>query len=284
MRISMFLALSFVLECVSNVRGQGGECQAAAAAEDHPRAKCCTPRRGVGQAFAQGKDAGLPLDLGGQCRSRLAVSANASAFLDNQAPARRSPFPRADQEDKEPSRRKAFQEFVVYGAKFLGQGGPYTASNRKYVLEQVTQSQVQALIDGSSRASSLSKPDRAEIARLLCDPQYEVQQAPENPDGKGLEKTGSNYYEKGITGPEVMAVLDKTLKPNLNSRVIRSGKELACETLTTQSPEVVAGCFAEGGCPPASRPTVRAHGSSEETDRGHDQVFSGWRRGRFSAG
>ena len=57
--------------------------------------------------------------------------------------------------------------------------------------------------------------------------------------GTGLEKTGSNYYEKGITGAEVMAVLDKTLKPNINSRVIRSDKGLACETLTTQSPGVV---------------------------------------------
>ena len=107
------------------------------------------------------------------------------------------------------------------------------------MLEQVTQSQVQALIDGSSRASSLSRQDRTEIARLLCDPQYEVQQGPESPDGKGLEQTGSNFYEKGITGPEVMAVLDKTLKPNINSRVIRSDKGLACETLTTQSPDVV---------------------------------------------
>ncbi len=88
-------------------------------------------------------------------------------------------------------------------------------------------------------ASSLSKENRTEIARLLCDPQYEVQQAPESPDGKGLETTGSNFYEKGITGPEVMAVLDKGLKPNINSRVIRSDRGLACETLTTQSPEVV---------------------------------------------
>ena len=91
--------------------------------------------------------------------------------------------------------RKRFRSFVVYAAKFLDQGGPYTASNRKYVLEQVTPSQVQALIDGSSRASGLSRKDRTEIARLLCDPQYEVQQAPESPDGKGLEKTGSNFYE-----------------------------------------------------------------------------------------
>ena len=135
---------------------------------------------------------------------------------------------------------KAFQEFVVYGAKFLDQGGPYTPSNRKYVLEQVTQSQVQALIDGSSRASGLSRQDRTEIARLLCDPRYEVQQgAGESRWERGWRRLAATIYEKGITGPEVMAVLDKTLKPNINSRVIRSDKGLACETLTTQSPEVV---------------------------------------------
>jgi dipeptidyl-peptidase III len=143
------------------------------------------------------------------------------------------------QETKRSLGEKAFQEFIVYAAKFLDQGGPYTASNRKYVLEQVTPAQIDALIDRCGNASKLSRQNRNEIALLLCDPQYEVQQSPENPDGTGLEKTGSNYYEKGITGAEVRAVLDKTLKPNINSRVIRSDKGLACATLTTQSPEVV---------------------------------------------
>ncbi len=133
----------------------------------------------------------------------------------------------------------AFHEFVVYAAKFLDQGGPYTASNRKFVLEHVTQNQIQALIDASSSAPRLSNQVRAEIARLLCDPQYEVEQGPDSPDGKGLELTGNNCYEKGITGPEVMAVLDKTLKPNINSRVVRSDNGLACQTLTTQSPDAV---------------------------------------------
>ena len=36
-----------------------------------------------------------------------------------------------------------------------------------------------------------------------------------------------------------MAVLEQTLKPNINSRVVRLDKALACETLTTQSPEAV---------------------------------------------
>ena len=58
------------------------------------------------------------------------------------------------------------------------------------MLEQVTQSQIQALIDGSSKASSLSKQDRTEIARLLCDPQYEAQQVPESlrRDGAGEDR------------------------------------------------------------------------------------------------
>ena len=107
------------------------------------------------------------------------------------------------------------------------------------MLEQVTQSQLQNIIDDSSVASGLSRQDRAKIVRLLCDPQYETQQATESPDGKGLETTGNNYYEKGITGAEVMEVLDKSLKPNINSRVIRSNNGLACETMTTQSPKAV---------------------------------------------
>ena len=135
---------------------------------------------------------------------------------------------------------KAFQEFVVYAAKFLDQGGPYTASNRKYVLEQVTQSQVQALIDGSSRASGLSPAGSNRDRPVAMRPAVRGRSKRRRvPMGKGWRTTGSNYYEKGITGPEVMAVLDKTLKPNINSRVIRSGKGLACETLTTQSPGVV---------------------------------------------
>ena len=149
------------------------------------------------------------------------------------------------QETKRSLGEQAFQEFIVYAAKFLDQGGPYTASNRKYVLEQVTPKQIHALIDNDSNASKLSKLDRTEIALLLCDPQYEVQQAPESPDGTGLENTGSNFYEKGITGAEVHAVLDKTLKPDINSRVIRSGKGLACATLTTQSPEPVGTALQE---------------------------------------
>ncbi|HLW66995.1 MAG TPA: hypothetical protein VKS79_16895 [Gemmataceae bacterium] len=141
------------------------------------------------------------------------------------------------QETKTLLGEKAFNEMLLYAAKFLDQGGPYTPSNRKYVLEQATPEQVKTFI--ARYGPNLPKQTVEEITALLCDPRYEVQQAPEHPDGKGLEKTGNNYYEKGITGAEVAAVLDKTLKPDLNSRVIRSGKGLATETLTTESPGAV---------------------------------------------
>jgi dipeptidyl-peptidase-3 len=133
---------------------------------------------------------------------------------------------------------KGFDELLRYAAKFLDQGGPYTASNRKYVLTQVTPGQVKTLISRHARRD-VPKQTIEEITSLLCDPQYEVRQAPEHPDGRGLEKTGNNYYEKGITGEEVAAFLDKPLKPDLNSRVIHSGKGLSCETLTAQSPGAV---------------------------------------------
>jgi dipeptidyl-peptidase III len=138
------------------------------------------------------------------------------------------------QETKSLLGEKPFHEFLLYAAKFLDQGGPYTSSNRKYVLVQVMPSQINKLI--ARYAPGLPKQTAYEITALLCDPFNEVQQSPENPDGKGLEKTGGNYYEKGVTGEEVAPALDKTLKPDLNSRVIHSDKKLACETLTTKTP------------------------------------------------
>ena len=239
MRIWLLLALSFVLGGVSSVLGQGGDVKPlplpktirvqSAAPRGEVWAKLSPKEKMLAYHLIQAANAGRELLFQRTHRHSLTIKSLLEEALSQEQ----------IQKTKSQLGEKAFQEFVVYGAKFLDQGGPYTPSNRKYVLEQVTQSQVQALIDGSSSASRLSRRDRAEIARLLCDPQYEVQQAPESPDGKGLEKTGSNFYEKGITGPEVMAVLDKTLKPNINSRVIRSDKGLACETLTTQSPGVV---------------------------------------------
>jgi len=239
MRISMLPALSIFLGCVSNVLGQGGDVKPlplpktirvqSAAPRGEVWAKLSPKEKMLAYHLIQAANVGRELLFQRTHRHSLTVKNLLEEALSQEQ----------IQKTESTLGEKAFQEFVVYAAKFLDQGGPYAASNRKYVLEQVTQSQVQALIDGSSRASSLTQKERTEIARLLCDPQYEVQQAPESPDGKGLEKTGSNYYQKGITGPEVMSVLDKTLKPNINSRVIRSDKGLACETLTTQCPEVV---------------------------------------------
>jgi dipeptidyl-peptidase-3 len=239
MRISTFLALSLVFGVVSSVRGQEREVRPlplpktirvqSAAPRGEVWAKLSSKEKMLAYHLIQAANAGRELVFQRTHRHSLIIKSLLEDALSREQ----------IEKTKNDLGKGAFQEFVVYAAKFLDQGGPYTPSNRKYVLDQVTPSQVQALIDGSSRASGLSQQDRTEIARLLCDPRYEVQQAPESPDGTGLEMTGSNYYEKGITGPEVMAVLDKTLRPNVNSRVIRSDKGSACETLTVQTPGVV---------------------------------------------
>ena len=239
MRIAMLVGLSFLFGGVSNVKGQGEDIKPlplpktirvqSAVPRGEVWAKLSSKEKMLAYHLIEAADAGRVLLFQRTHRHSLTIKSLLEEALSQEN----------IQKTKSQLGEKAFQEFVVYSAKFLDQGGPYTPSNRKYVLEEVTQGQVQALIDGFSIGASLSKQDRTEIARLLCDPQYEVQQAPESPDGMGLEKSGNNYYEKGITGPEVMAVLDKTLKPNINSRVIRSDKGLACETLTTQSPGVV---------------------------------------------
>jgi parallel beta-helix repeat protein len=105
------------------------------------------------------------------------------------------------------------------------------------VLRRVTADHVGRLVE--RHLPRLGAHVKDEIVRLLTDPRYEVREYPEDPDGKGLELTGNNYYEKGITGEEVKAVLDKTLKPTLNNRVVRKAKELVCEVQTTASPGLV---------------------------------------------
>jgi dipeptidyl-peptidase III len=239
MRISMLLALALILGGVSAAFGQRGDSMAlplpktirvqSAAPRGEVWARLAPREKLLAYHLIQAANAGRELLFQRTHRHSLAIKSLLEDALAQ------------DQLEKTKTQlgENAFQEFIVYAAKFLDQGGPYAVSNRKYVLEQVTQGQVQALIDRSARASSLSAQDRTEIARLLCDPEYEVQQSPESPDGTGLEKTGSNYYDPGITGPEVIAVLDKSLKPNINSRVVRRDGGLASETLTTQSPQAV---------------------------------------------
>jgi hypothetical protein len=208
MRIAIFLTLSLVLGGVSDVLGQGGDVKPlplpktirvqSAAPRAEVWAKLSSKEKMLAYHLIEAADAGRELLFQRTHRHSLSIKGLLEESLSQEQ----------IQKTKSLLGENAFQEFVVYGAKFLDQGGPYTPSNRKYVLEQVTQSQIQALIDGSTRASSLSKQDRAEIARLLCDSQYEVQQAPESPDGKGLEQTGNNYYEKGITGAGIQSPIN----------------------------------------------------------------------------
>jgi dipeptidyl-peptidase-3 len=130
-----------------------------------------------------------------------------------------------------------FAEFLVYAAKFLDQQGPYAPSNRKYVLRTVTAEQIGSLL--AQHAPDMSAPERLEVIALLTDPMSEVQAYPESADGRGLERTGGNYYEKGITGQEVGLALAASLKPTLNCRVVRTKNGLHSEVQTTKSPGIV---------------------------------------------
>jgi len=132
---------------------------------------------------------------------------------------------------------EAFAEFLVYAAKFLDQQGPYTPSNRKYILRAVTAEQIGDLL--ARHAPDIAAADRVEIIALLTDPECEVEAYPESTDGRGLERTGGNYYAKGITGQEVSLALGNSLKPTLNCRVVRAPSGLACEVQTTKSPGIV---------------------------------------------
>ena len=109
---------------------------------------------------------------------------------------------------------KPFDELLRYAAKFFDQSGPYAASNRKYILSEVTPAQIDQL--ANLYLSQAGGATRKEVVRLLTDPKFEVLQYPENQEGEGLEKTGGNFYEHGVTGKEVHAVFDKTSKLTLN--------------------------------------------------------------------
>jgi dipeptidyl-peptidase-3 len=132
---------------------------------------------------------------------------------------------------------EAFAEFLVYAGKFMDQNGPYAPSNRKYVLRITTPAKVTQLLERHLPKATAEACE--EIVHLLTSPDYEVQEYPEDPHGKGLEKTGGNYYEHRITGEEVMRALDKTLKLDLNRRVVRTKRGLTAEIQTAKSPGMV---------------------------------------------
>jgi dipeptidyl-peptidase III len=132
---------------------------------------------------------------------------------------------------------EAMDEYLLYTAKFHDLGGPYANSNRKYVLKKVTKDQLEKLFKRHN--PDFTGEPLNEAIRLMTDPTYEVQLLPESPDGTGLEKVGGNIYERGITGPEVKAVLDKSLATVLNCRVVRSKKGLECEKQTVKTKGVV---------------------------------------------
>lgn len=132
---------------------------------------------------------------------------------------------------------EGFQEYLTYCAKFLDQAGPYASSNRKYVLKKNSAEKMGQLT--MAVAPKWPETTRAEVVKLFTDPSYEVQLYPENQEGNGLELAGGNLYERGISGEEVKAVLDKSLKMNLNCRVVRKESQLACELQTTKTPGIV---------------------------------------------
>ena len=167
MRISMILAISFILNCASNVRGQGGDVKPlplpktirvqSAAPRGEVWAKLSPKEKMLAFHLIQAANAGRDLLFQRTHRHSLTIKRLLEEVLSQEQ----------IQKTKGQLGEKAFQEFVVYTAKFLDQGGPYTASNRKYVLEQVTPSQVQALIDGPGSASVLPTQDRrTEIRRF----------------------------------------------------------------------------------------------------------------------
>lgn len=131
----------------------------------------------------------------------------------------------------------AFKELTVYAAKFLDQSGPYASSNRKYLLKKSKPKHLLSLL--KTHLGETSETNLNEIVKLLIDPEYEVQRQPEDPKGKGLELTGGNLYEKGITGEEVQSALTNGLEPELNCRIVKKEGKLLCEKQTIETTGVV---------------------------------------------
>ena len=133
--------------------------------------------------------------------------------------------------------RAGFTEFIGYAAKFLDQSGPYSSSNRKYVLSKVPSTKLKTLL--SKHTKSLPAEIKTEIVKLLIDKNYEVQRQPEDPKGLGLEDCGGNLYQKGVTADEVNSQLGKRFVPSLNTRIIKKGQALSAERQTVALPGFV---------------------------------------------
>lgn len=131
----------------------------------------------------------------------------------------------------------SFLEYMNYAAKFTDQSGPYATSNRKYVLSKVTADQAATLFRRHTRGASAQ--DIQESIKLLTDPEFEVLSQPEDASGDGLETTGGNYYEKGLTGAQVADAVKKGLNSNLNCRIQRdSSGALVCDVQALNNPNL----------------------------------------------
>ena len=152
MRIAIPLGLSLVFGLVSTSLGQGGDVKPlplpksirvqSAAPRGEVWARLSPREKTLAYHLIQAANAGRELLFQRTNRHSLTIKSLLEEALSQER----------IQKTKDQLGEKAFHEFLVYAAKFLDQGGPYTPSNRKYVLEQVTQSQLQAVIDGSSVA------------------------------------------------------------------------------------------------------------------------------------
>ncbi len=133
--------------------------------------------------------------------------------------------------------KEGFEEYLMYAAKFMDSSGPYASSNRKYTLLKTKNATFATLVN--KHGANLPDATKKEIIALVIDPTFETRLFPEDPKGEGLEATGGNIYEKGITGKEVLTALDKGLNITLNSHIVKQDSKLKIETATASSPGVI---------------------------------------------
>ncbi|MFL5785673.1 MAG: dipeptidyl-peptidase 3 family protein, partial [Bacteriovoracaceae bacterium] len=131
----------------------------------------------------------------------------------------------------------AFTEYLNYTIKYEDQVGPYTTSNRKYVLKKVSAAQVGELFRRYSPKASATSV--LESVRLLTDPDFEVILKPEGNAGNELAISGNNIYEHGITEAEVEDAIHRGMKSDVNCRIVRGGPTgLKCQVQALNNPEL----------------------------------------------